>query len=60
MVADAERPVDLVEAFVLLVPSYIIYTILGVAFSDLDFLTKQNAIRTNGSSTAREASSANQ
>lgn len=38
----------------------IIYTILGVPFEDLEFLTRQNAIRTNGSSTAREASSANQ
>lgn len=31
---------------------------LGVPFSDLEFLTKQNAIRTNGSSTARQASEA--
>lgn len=36
----------------------IIYTILGVPFEDLEFLTRQNAIRTNGSATAREASSA--
>ncbi|KAJ2979340.1 hypothetical protein NQ176_g3315 [Zarea fungicola] len=36
----------------------IIYTMLGVPFSDLEFLTKQNAIRTNGSSTARQASEA--
>lgn len=35
-----------------------IYTILGVPFEDLAFLTRQNAIRTNGSSTAREASGA--
>lgn len=38
----------------------IIYTILGVPFEDLEFLTQQNSIRTNGSSTAREASAANQ
>ena len=38
----------------------IIYTILGVPFSDLPYLTQQNAIRTNGSATAREASTANQ
>lgn len=37
----------------------IIYTILGVPFKDLEYLTNQNAIRTNGSSTAREASAAN-
>ncbi|KAM7192404.1 Cytochrome P450 [Naviculisporaceae sp. PSN 640] len=56
----ADGPVDLIEQFALPLPSYIIYTILGVPFEDLEFLTKQNAIRTNGSSTAREASSANQ
>lgn len=56
----ADGPVDLVEHFALPLPSYIIYTILGVPFEDLEFLTQQNAIRTNGSSTAREASSANQ
>ncbi|KAJ4407085.1 hypothetical protein N0V85_004416 [Neurospora sp. IMI 360204] len=53
-------PVDLVQNFALPVPSYIIYTILGVSFEDLEFLTQQNSIRTNGSSTAREASAANQ
>ena len=53
-------PIDLVQEFALPVPSYIIYTILGVPFEDLKFLTAQNAIRTNGSATAREAASANQ
>ncbi|KAL9489817.1 hypothetical protein ACSS6W_002094 [Trichoderma asperelloides] len=53
-------PVDLVKEFALPIPSYIIYTILGVPFHDLEYLTQQNAIRTNGSSTAREASAANQ
>jgi len=33
----------------------IIYTILGVQFEDLEYLTTQNAIRTNGSATASEA-----
>ncbi|KAL2263207.1 hypothetical protein VTK26DRAFT_7781 [Humicola hyalothermophila] len=54
----ANGPVDFVEEFALPVPSYIIYTILGVPFEDLEFLTQQNAVRTNGSSTAREASAA--
>lgn len=54
----ASGPVDFVEEFALPVPSYIIYTILGVPFEDLEFLTHQNAVRTNGSSTAREASAA--
>ncbi|KAG5770427.1 hypothetical protein H9Q73_013185 [Fusarium xylarioides] len=56
----ANGPVDLVKEFALPVPSYIIYTLLGVPFKDLEYLTRQNAIRTNGSSTAREASAANQ
>ncbi|KAF4415414.1 cytochrome P450 55A1 [Fusarium acutatum] len=56
----ANGPVDLVKEFALPVPSYIIYTLLGVPFKDLEYLTQQNAIRTNGSSTAREASAANQ
>lgn len=60
MIEDGcEEPVDLVEKFALPVPSYIIYGILGVPFEDLEFLTHQNAIRSNGSSTATEASNAN-
>ncbi|KAK4220454.1 putative cytochrome P450 B-class [Podospora fimiseda] len=56
----SKGPVDLIQEFALPVPSYMIYTILGVPFEDLAFLTQQNAIRTNGSSTAREASAAAQ
>ncbi|KAK1623892.1 cytochrome P450 55A3 [Colletotrichum phormii] len=55
-----DEPVDLIDKFALPVPSYIIYTILGVPFEDLWYLTQQNAIRTNGSGTALEAQSANQ
>ncbi|KAL8420745.1 hypothetical protein RB594_003519 [Gaeumannomyces avenae] len=55
-----KEPVDLVESFALPVPSYIVYTLLGVPFEDLAFLTTQNAIRTNGSATAQESASANQ
>lgn len=54
-----ETPVDLVKSFALLVPSYIIYNILGVPFTDLQYLTKCSAIRSNGSATATEASNAN-
>ncbi|KAH7383908.1 cytochrome P450 55A3 [Pyrenochaeta sp. MPI-SDFR-AT-0127] len=54
------KPVDLVDKFALPVPSYIIYGILGVPFEDLEFLTNQAAIRSNGSATATEASRANQ
>lgn len=53
-----DKPVDLVDKFALPVPSYIIYGILGVPFEDLEFLTQQNAIRSNGSATATEASNA--
>lgn len=38
----------------------IIYTILGVPFEDLVYLTQQNAIRSNGSGTALQAQAANQ
>jgi len=37
----------------------IIYGLLGVPFKDLEYLTKCNAIRSNGSATATEASNAN-
>lgn len=52
------KPVDLINAFSLPLPSYIIYGILGVPFEDLAFLTEQAAIRSNGSATATEASDA--
>ncbi|KAK7428056.1 hypothetical protein QQZ08_005488 [Neonectria magnoliae] len=55
-----DKPIDLVEKFALPVPSYVIYTILGVPFEDLEYLTQQNAIRSNGSATAQEAAAANQ
>ncbi|KAL7415224.1 cytochrome P450 55A2 [Mrakia frigida] len=54
-----DKPVDLVEAFALAIPSYIIYGILGTPKSDLKYLTSKNATRTNGSATASEASNAN-
>lgn len=57
---SADGPLDLVQEFALPVPSYIIYTILGVPFDDLEYLTKQAAIRSHGSGNAREASAANQ
>lgn len=55
-----KEPIDLIENFALPVPSYIIYTILGVPFEDLEYLTQQNAIRSNGSGTALQAQAANQ
>lgn len=38
----------------------IIYTILGVPFEDLQWLTNETEVRSSGSSSAREASAANQ
>lgn len=40
-------------------PQKIIYGILGVPFKDLEYLTQCNAVRSNGSATATEASNAN-
>ncbi|CAG8949364.1 hypothetical protein HYFRA_00004991 [Hymenoscyphus fraxineus] len=53
------QPFDIVEKFALPVPSYTIYTLLGVPLTSLPYLTTQAAIRTNGSSTALESSRAN-
>ncbi|KAL2012978.1 hypothetical protein VTN00DRAFT_503 [Thermoascus crustaceus] len=53
------EPVDLVQKFALLVPSHIIYSMLGIPVEDLDYLVKCNAVRTNGSSTAAAAANAN-
>ncbi|KAF3484081.1 uncharacterized protein GIQ15_03405 [Arthroderma uncinatum] len=52
--------VDIVEKLALPTASYIIYGILGVPFADLEYLTQQAAIRSNGSATATAASMANQ
>ncbi|KAE8452851.1 hypothetical protein EG329_013123 [Mollisiaceae sp. DMI_Dod_QoI] len=53
------QPVDLGDKLAVPVPSYTIYSILGVPFSDLERLTTFAAIRGNGSATVSEASNAN-
>lgn len=53
-----KEAVDLVEKFALLVPSEIIFRLLGVPKKDMAYLGTINAVRTNGSSTATEASAA--
>ncbi|KAF9456608.1 cytochrome P450 55A2 [Collybia nuda] len=53
-----KEPVDLVPNFSLPVPSRMIYSILGIPMEDLEYLTTCNAIRTNGSATASQASNA--
>ncbi|UNI13851.1 Nitric oxide reductase (NAD(P)(+), nitrous oxide-forming) [Purpureocillium takamizusanense] len=55
-----DGPIDLIKEFALPIPSYVIYHILGVPPEDLEKLTEKNAIRSNGSGTAREASAASQ
>ncbi|KAH7351171.1 cytochrome P450 55A1 [Rhexocercosporidium sp. MPI-PUGE-AT-0058] len=60
MIAEGgSEPFDSVEKFALPVPSYTIYSILGVPLVDLPKLTNFAAIRSNGSGTATEASNAN-
>lgn len=56
----ASGPIDLIADFALPLPSYIIYGIIGVPFTDLPYLTRQAAIRSNGSATASEAGGASQ
>ncbi|OAL45605.1 cytochrome P450 55A3 [Pyrenochaeta sp. DS3sAY3a] len=60
MIAEGNGKADLVDKFAIPIPSYIIYGILGVPIEDLEFLTSQAAIRSNGSGTALEASKAAQ
>ncbi|KAL3462898.1 cytochrome P450 55A2 [Aspergillus heterothallicus] len=54
-----KEPIDLVEHFSLPIPSLVIYHILGIPIEDIEYLTKTNAVRSNGSSTAAAAQDAN-
>ncbi|KAL2851848.1 cytochrome P450 55A2 [Aspergillus pseudodeflectus] len=54
-----DKPIDLVEHFSLPIPSLVIYHILGIPIEDIEYLTKTNAVRSNGSSTAAAAQDAN-
>ncbi|KAL2829348.1 cytochrome P450 55A2 [Aspergillus pseudoustus] len=61
MIANGgDKPIDLVEHFSLPIPSLVIYHILGIPVEDIEYLTKTNAVRSNGSSTAAAAQDANQ
>ncbi|KAL4876111.1 cytochrome P450 55A2 [Aspergillus karnatakaensis] len=55
-----EKPVDFIANFSLPIPSLVIYHILGIPAEDIEYLTKTNAVRSNGSSTAAAAQDANQ
>lgn len=58
MMKSKEASVDLVSAFALPMASTIMYRILGIPTKDMAFLSTCNAVRTNGSSTATQASAA--
>lgn len=60
MKAATTPSVDLVASFSLPVASNVMYRILGIPTKDMAFLAKCNAVRTNGSATAAQASAANQ
>ncbi|PRW58572.1 cytochrome P450 55A3 isoform B [Chlorella sorokiniana] len=56
----ASKPVNLHEAFSLPVAFKTIYGILGIPFEDFEFLSNNIAMRSSGSSTARDAAAAQQ
>lgn len=60
MMKSSTKSADLVSSFALPMASQIIYRMLGIPLSDMKKLSEFNAIRTNGSSTATQASVANQ
>lgn len=58
MINTHAQPVDLVASFAMPVPTQVIYKMLGIPYEDHEFLHKCNSIRTNGSATSAEASTA--
>lgn len=50
---------DLVASFALPMVSTVMYRVLGIPPKDMEYLAKCNAVRTNGSATATQASAAN-
>lgn len=60
MMKSPTKSADLVASFALPMASEIIYRILGIPLNDMAKLSEFNAIRTNGSSTATQASTANE
>lgn len=59
MLSSPNSSADLVASFALPMASQIMYLILGIPLADMPQLSTYNAIRTNGSSTATQASIAN-
>ena len=52
------QPIDLLASFAMLVPTLVIYQMLGIPYEDHEFLERCNSIRTNGSATSAESSAA--
>lgn len=59
MSSTTNNTADLVASFALPMASQIMYRMLGIPLADMPKLNNFNAIRTNGSSTATQASAAN-
>ena len=59
MSSTTNNTADLVASFALPMASQIMYRMLGIPLTDMVKLNHFNAIRTNGSSTATQASAAN-
>ena len=60
LIASSDSKADLVAVFALPMVSEVMYRILGIPVKDMAFLSSCNAVRTNGSATAAQASAANQ
>lgn len=58
MIKNESQPVDLLSSFGMPVPTLVIYKMLGIPYEDHEFLHKCNSIRTNGSATSAESSTA--
>lgn len=60
LLASPASKADLVAVFALPMVSEVMYRILGIPVADMPYLSTCNAVRTNGSATAAQASTANQ
>ena len=58
MLNNHTQPIDLLASFAILVPTLVIYQMLGIPYEDHGFLERCNSIRTNGSATSGESSAA--
>lgn len=59
LLASSTKSADLVATFALPMVSEVMYRLLGIPVKDTAYLSSCNAVRTNGSATAAQASAAN-